>query len=905
MRNPQVFAVAVLALLLTAPRAAAAPPVAVGAPQTRVLVTHVELEGNRAIYPRLFVMEPDGALRRLVDGLTEAAAWSPTGDRVAFHTAQGLEVVGADGSGRRLVRASVQMSPQAWSPDGARIAVAEGDGALALVDVATGAATTFPDLGVVTGTLSWSPDGGAVTFVGPLDDQRILELETGEVRELAPGILAQFEPAYWSPSGQLLAFEGVEGVGTPDARAGVYLVGPDGAGLRYRTAGFDPRWSPDGSRLAINSADTPQVAVVAADGATAPVPVPLPPGGSRAYEPSWTGDGAALLMAVAFEDDNGTSLRTALYRIAVPSGAPTPLVEFDGRDVVIPRAAPGTPGPPLSAPVAAALWWSRDLPAGSAATVLLGRADLFADALSSGGLQGALEAPLLLTPGDALHPAVLTELQRLGAQRVVLLGGTAALSAGVADELASAGLQVERVDGLTRLETAVAVARRGFSAPTTIVLARAFGDAEDPTRAFADSLGAGALAAALPAPLLLSTGEALSPQVAAYLGATPSVTDAIVVGGTAALADAVVSELQARGLLVQRVGGATRFDTAAALTRLRAPVPGPVGTVVLVDGTAPDAWASGFTAARLAASLSGGGLLLTAGEQLPQATAARLAQARGAEEASSGPIEAMQCAPDVLHHTCVNLASRLLESGADPLYVAVLAGEAATELAVLRVRDQPTVCGATELAGGQDATLLLDASLTMPALGCTFNGTSFPFPLYGAAVEEGAGSSTLDLVVDGETIASGTLVEPDRSWDLQVVGGAATGLLFTDADRLCAGVDTYDDGQVSRVSVRERRRQRPRHDRLPAARDLGGRLHSLARRAGPRDGRDRERPWDPHGVAVGESVQSVNCGRSASRRAWCTNSAKRGALAKNSGASKRTTRRPGMRRPSGWRFTSW
>jgi putative cell wall-binding protein len=124
--------------------------------------------------------------------------------------------------------------------------------------------------------------------------------------------------------------------------------------------------------------------------------------------------------------------------------------------------------------VEAALAWSRyAVPDGGAPTVLLARDDDFADALASGGMQGALRAPLLLTPSAQLDPRVDAELDRVGAERVVILGGRAAVSAEVERSLTDSGRSV----------------------------ARAFGDPADPTRGFADSLGAGALSATTGWPL--------------------------------------------------------------------------------------------------------------------------------------------------------------------------------------------------------------------------------------------------------------------------------------------------------------------------------------------------------------------------------------------------------------------
>ena len=78
----------------------------------------------------------------------------------------------------------------------------------------------------------------------------------------------------------------------------------------------------------------------------------------------------------------------------------------------------------------------------AADAVLLATADGFADALSAAPLAGQLDAPLLLTPTSTLDARVLAEIQRLGAQEVTILGGTAAIDESVEQALADAGLTV-------------------------------------------------------------------------------------------------------------------------------------------------------------------------------------------------------------------------------------------------------------------------------------------------------------------------------------------------------------------------------------------------------------------------------------------------------------------------------
>ncbi len=254
--------------------------------------------------------------------------------------------------------------------------------------------------------------------------------------------------------------------------------------------------------------------------------------------------------------------------------------------------------------------------------VLLGTADTFADALSAGGAQALLGeggAPLLLTDGAALDGRVRAELVRLGAQRVTILGGTAAIDEAVEQALVEAGLQVDRLAGAERIATAVAVAEAVAPDATTAVLARADGPG---TAAFVDALGAGALAAGMQSPVLLTATDALSAATATWLESS-AVQEVVIAGGTAAVDEPVAEAIRAMGITVVRAGGPTRFDTAAELAALAART-GAVERVVLVDGTAEGGWAAGFTAA--SAAIGGGTVVLpVAGSSVPGPVAEVLA----------------------------------------------------------------------------------------------------------------------------------------------------------------------------------------------------------------------------------------------------------------------------------------
>lgn len=278
---------------------------------------------------------------------------------------------------------------------------------------------------------------------------------------------------------------------------------------------------------------------------------------------------------------------------------------------------------------------------GSASTVLLARDDDFADSLTSGSLQGLLDAPLLLTNGDALSPDTAAEIQRLDPEVVLIMGGNDAVSPTVEQMLTSTGRATDRVFGDDRIGTAISVATEYFPTATVSLVARGFSDddADDPTRAFADSITAGNFSAATEIPILLTATEQLSPPVSSYITAS-SIEAAHIVGGIAAVDSPVEAALaaidvsaknpdgpgdpadpadDAPGFVVTRQAGANRAGTAVALAgELNFPTAADASRIILVETGRDDAWANGLTAAVQAGN--GAATLIAGGPSLFQET---------------------------------------------------------------------------------------------------------------------------------------------------------------------------------------------------------------------------------------------------------------------------------------------
>jgi putative cell wall-binding protein len=222
----------------------------------------------------------------------------------------------------------------------------------------------------------------------------------------------------------------------------------------------------------------------------------------------------------------------------------------------------------------------------------------------------------LFTPTAALPQETRDEINRaVGDGGVVyLLGGNVAISDAIETELANAGYDVTRLEGGSRVETSIAVAREVIDlggSTDTIAVARAFGPQDNPTAAWADSVSGGAWAAGADVGLVVTDTDSLAPAVAALLAElNPQRT--VLLGAEAALSMAVEEDVPNP----DRVFGDGRSATAAAVARELIGIvrPGPA-TFVAVNVGRADGWLFGLASAGLAADE--GAALLAVGDTAP------------------------------------------------------------------------------------------------------------------------------------------------------------------------------------------------------------------------------------------------------------------------------------------------
>ncbi len=188
----------------------------------------------------------------------------------------------------------------------------------------------------------------------------------------------------------------------------------------------------------------------------------------------------------------------------------------------------------------------------SADTVVIARGDSFPDALAGAPLAYKYDAPILLTETGSLNPLVKEEIKRLGAEKVIILGGTSAVSNYVEFQLEGMKLDVDRVSGDNRYDTASNIAALLGGSPDKAIIANGMN--------FPDALAIAPYAARMGYPILLTEADDI-PQ--ATSNALNGVNESIIVGGE----QAVNGDLDDLLGATSRYAGENRFGTAADIAK--------------------------------------------------------------------------------------------------------------------------------------------------------------------------------------------------------------------------------------------------------------------------------------------------------------------------------------------------
>lgn len=188
----------------------------------------------------------------------------------------------------------------------------------------------------------------------------------------------------------------------------------------------------------------------------------------------------------------------------------------------------------------------------------------FPDALSAAPAAALQGGPLLLTTPTKLPDSVTAEIKRLTPQKIVVVGGTGAVSAAVYSRLSTLAPSIRRDSGADRYATSQTINRAAFSAGSARMAYVATGSN------FPDALSASAAAASSGSPVMLvagagSTAGAATTALMQRLG----VSSVRIAGGVGAVSARVESSLRAASGVtsVVRLAGADRYTTSSAINR--------------------------------------------------------------------------------------------------------------------------------------------------------------------------------------------------------------------------------------------------------------------------------------------------------------------------------------------------
>lgn len=230
----------------------------------------------------------------------------------------------------------------------------------------------------------------------------------------------------------------------------------------------------------------------------------------------------------------------------------------------------------------------------SASNVIIASGDNYADALAGVPLANAMNAPILLVCKSAgLDEATKTEIKRLGAKNVYILGGTGAIPETIENAIRNLGCTVTRVKGSDRFATAVEIANKLKElkgAPSEVFFVYSHN--------YPDALAVSGIAAAKGEPILYVAGDGALNASEDYLKATKSsLTKAYIIGGTGAIKPAADENI-GKYVTTQRVYGKDRYLTCSEINKTFASTLTGSAVCIATGKNFPDALAGGVLAAK-------------------------------------------------------------------------------------------------------------------------------------------------------------------------------------------------------------------------------------------------------------------------------------------------------------------
>ena len=186
----------------------------------------------------------------------------------------------------------------------------------------------------------------------------------------------------------------------------------------------------------------------------------------------------------------------------------------------------------------------------SAENVVLVNDSAIADALAATPLAEELNAPILLTGKGKLNRETKSEISRLGAKNVYLIGGKSVLSDDLASEIKG---NTYRISGNSREETALAIAKKIQELKPIKSIAVVNGKT-----GLADAVSIAAVAAEKDMAIILSNAKSGVQDSADFINSI-GVEKSYIIGGNKAVSNSIMATLPG----AERVSGSNRSDTNA------------------------------------------------------------------------------------------------------------------------------------------------------------------------------------------------------------------------------------------------------------------------------------------------------------------------------------------------------
>lgn len=193
-------------------------------------------------------------------------------------------------------------------------------------------------------------------------------------------------------------------------------------------------------------------------------------------------------------------------------------------------------------------------------TVILANSEKATDILTTSPLAESLECPVLYTKDNAIPEETISEMERLGVKRVIVIGGKKSVSDSVFKELSSK-YELNRVAGSDRFDTANKIAKEVVKISSEKKKAIMVS-----SESYVDALTISSLATKENIPIVITNSKNLSEKTEEFLK-NNEIKEIVYVGGNNSISNEVQKETEKKGIkTVARYAGKDRYETATIIS---------------------------------------------------------------------------------------------------------------------------------------------------------------------------------------------------------------------------------------------------------------------------------------------------------------------------------------------------